>query len=405
MIIKDACLATMSEDGRYGLIADGAISIRDGRIQWVGARQTVPEDIMEDIADGADVHDCGGRLVTPGLIDCHTHIVYAGDRAAEFEKRLQGVSYQAIAKAGGGIAATVSATRAATKDDLIAQSLPRLRRLMTEGVTTIEIKSGYGLDTENEIKMLGAADGLAESAGIRVQKTFLGAHAVPPEYAGRQHDYINLVCQEMLPAAYAARLVDAVDAFAEGIAFSVEQVERVFDAAKKLGLPIKLHAEQLSHLGGAKMAAGKGALSVDHLEYLPPEEVADLAKAGTVAVLLPGAFYFLKETKLPPIHALRENQVPIAIATDCNPGSSPVTSLLLTMNMACTFFSLTPAESLRAVTLNAAKALGLQDEIGSLEVGKHADLVIWDTNNPADLAYNIGLNPCHRIMVGGKWQA
>ncbi len=405
MLIKDACLATMTEDGRYGLIADGAISIRDGRIQWVGARQTVPEYIMDDLADGAEAHDCGGRLITPGLIDCHTHIVYAGNRAAEFEKRLQGVSYQAIAKAGGGIAATVSATRAATKDDLIAQSLPRLRRLMAEGVTTIEIKSGYGLDTENEIKMLGAADALAERAGIRVQKTFLGAHAVPPEYAGRQHDYINLVCQEMLPAAYAARLVDAVDAFVEGIAFSVEQVEQVFDAAKKLGLPIKLHAEQLSHLGGAKMAAGKGALSVDHLEYLPPEEVADLAKAGTVAVLLPGAFYFLKETKLPPVHALRENLVPIAIATDCNPGSSPVTSLLLTMNMACTFFSLTPAESLRAVTLNAAKALGLQDEIGSLEVGKHADLVIWDTNNPADLAYNIGLNPCHRIMVGGKWQA
>lgn len=400
-IIINARLATMAEAGRDELIADGAISIRAGQIQWVGARNKMPEHI----AHGGEVHDCEGRLVTPGLIDCHTHIVYAGHRAGEFEQRLQGVSYQEITQAGGGIVATVNATRAADVADLVDQSLPRLKRLMAEGVTTIEIKSGYGLDTENEIKMLRAADALAERAGIRVQKTFLGAHALPPEYVGRKYDYINMLCQEMLPAAHATGLVDAVDAFAEDIAFSLEEVEQVFDSAKKLGLPIKLHAEQLSYMGGAKMAAGKGALSVDHLEYLLPEEVSGLAKAGTVAVLLPGAFYFLKETKTPPIDALREKQVPIAIATDCNPGSSPITSLLLIMNMACTFFSLTPTEALRAVTLNAAKALGLHDKIGSLEVGKAADLVIWDANGAADLLYNIGLNPRQRIMIGGKWRA
>ena len=404
MLIKNATLATMVNSGEYGLIENGAISVLDDRVQWVGSSNDIPSGLGKNDTSSDNIFDCGGKLITPGLIDCHTHLVYAGNRAREFEQRLQGASYEEIARSGGGILSTVNHTRAAALDDLVAQSLPRLNRMLQEGVTTVEIKSGYGLDTDNEIKILRAADTLAALTGIGVQKTFLGAHALPPEYTGRKDEYISLVCRKMLPAAYSEGLVDAVDAFAENIAFSAEQVAQVFDVAITLNLPFKIHAEQLSHSGSARMAAEKGALSVDHIEYLQADEVSSIARSGTVAVLLPGAFYFLKEKKLPPIDALRECQVPIAIATDCNPGSSPVTSLLLTMNMACTFFSLTPAEALSGVTLNAAKALGLQDDIGSLEEGKKADLVIWDTSDPAELSYNIGLNLCENVMKNGIWR-
>jgi imidazolonepropionase len=318
--------------------------------------------------------------------------------------RLEGASYEEIARNGGGIVSTVTAVREASIDMLLEQSMPRVERLISEGVTTIEIKSGYGLDTRNEIKMLEAASQLEKLTGVRVRKTFLGAHALPPEFAGRKDDYIEQVCTEMLPEANRLGLVQAVDGFAEGIAFSVEQIERVFDVASELGLPVKLHAEQLSNLGGARMAAQRGALSVDHLEYLHPDDIAILADAGTVAVLLPGAFYFLRETTLPPIRELRSHNVAMAIATDCNPGSSPLTSLLMSMNMACTLFSLTPLEALKGTTIDAAKALGLQDVVGSLETGKEADLVIWNAINPAYLSYNIGLNPCERIMFRGEWR-
>ena len=397
MLLTNVTLATMTDD-QYGLIENAALSIANGTIEWIGQNNKIPDQISENNKP----FDCLGKLVTPGLIDCHTHLVYAGDRAKEFELRLQGASYEEISRSGGGIVSTVSATRRASEEQLIEQSLPRLRRIMQEGVTAIEIKSGYGLDTENEIKMLRVARQLSEITGVRIQKTFLGAHALPPEYANRSDDYINLVCQEMLPAAHQAGLVDAVDAFAENIAFSVSQVERVFATAQELGLPVKLHAEQLSNLGGAAMAAKRCAISVDHLEYLSDEDTKTLT--DTVAVLLPGAFYFLKETQLPPMQALRKNKVDIAVATDCNPGSSPLTSLLLAMNMACRYFSMTPAESLKGTTINAAKALGLQDQIGSIAIGKQADLVLWNTENPAELSYNIGLNPCHRIMVQGQWK-
>ncbi len=399
MLLTNATLATMTNHDDYGLVTNGAIGINDGKISWLGPTSEIPKQY----ADQSESVDCAGKLITPGLIDCHTHLVYGGDRAAEFELRLQGASYEEIANSGGGIVSTVAATRNASEQELYDQSLPRLVQLMSEGLTTIEIKSGYGLDTENEIKMLKIAQQLAHGTGVNVQKTFLGAHALPPEFSNRKDDYIKLVCDEMLPAAFESGLVDAVDAFSENIAFSVAQVERVFDVAAQLKLPIKLHAEQLSDLGGAIMAANRGALSVDHLEYLQPEDAQILSESGTVAVLLPGAFYFLKETKLPPIPALREHRVQMAIASDCNPGSSPLTSLLLAMNMACTFFSMTPMESLKGVTINAAKALGLQKQIGSLEVGKSADLVMWNTQNPASLSYNIGLNLCERIMIQGQW--
>ena len=402
MILSNAKIATMARQpgqaDSIGLIADGAIVIEGERISWVGESSRLPDHYRISSAI-----DCQGRLITPGLIDCHTHLVYGGNRAREFELRLNGASYTDIAEAGGGIISTVSATRKAGEASLFNESLPRLERLMSEGVTTVEVKSGYGLDTQNEIKMLAVAKRLGEHTGIRVQKTFLAAHALPPEYDDDKAGYIQAVCDDMLPRAHEAGLVDAVDGFCESIAFSVQQIAKVFDVAANYGIAIKLHAEQLSDLGGAMMAARRGARSVDHLEYLSIEGVKVLSEHGTVAVLLPGAFYFLGETQLPPVAELIDHGVPIAIASDCNPGSSPLTSLLLAMNMACTFFRLPPGLALKGVTLHAAQALGLAHQIGSIECGKFADLVLWNTDEPAALAYHIGLNPCDGVMIGGQW--
>ena len=378
--------ATMVPGGApYGEIADAAIALSGDRIAWIGRARDIP-------ADRADVPrtDLGGHLATPGLIDCHTHLVFAGDRSREFELRLEGASYEEISKAGGGIRSTVEQVRRASEADLVGQSRPRLDALMASGVTTIEIKSGYGLDTRNEIKMLRAARRLGQEAGIDVVTTFLGAHALPPEYAGRADDYIDLVCDEMIPAVAAEGLADAVDAFCEGIGFSNPQTRRVFEAAAKHDLRIKLHAEQLSDLKGAVLAAEFGALSADHLEYLGDDGVAAMAASGTVAVLLPGAFYFLRETKLPPVEALRAAGVPMAVASDCNPGTSPVTDMPVMLNMASTLFRLTPEESLAGATRNAALALGLAEDRGTLEAGKRADIAIWDVVSPAALSYMIG---------------
>ncbi len=397
-LFTNATLATLQGETGYGLRQQAALLVDGDRITWLGDMAELPE------TEGAEIVDCQQRLLTPGLIDCHTHLVYGGDRADEFELRLEGASYAEIAAQGGGIVSTVNATRQASEQQLFAEALPRIRALLAEGVTTLEIKSGYGLDTENEIKMLRVAARLADELGLRVRKSFLGAHALPAEYEGRADEYIALVCEEMLPQAQHEGLVDAVDVFIESIAFDLKQGERVLACAQDLGLPIKAHVEQLSDLGGAVMAARRGALSVDHLEYLNPEDVAQLAASDTVAVLLPGAYYVLRETRLPPIDALREHRVAIALATDANPGSSPVHSLLLIMNMACTLFRMTPAEALRGVTLNAAKALGLADDIGSLECGKQADIVIWDVARPAMLSYRLGINPCAAVMQAGNWR-
>jgi imidazolonepropionase len=390
-------IATMAEASMlpYGWIDDGALAVEDGRIAWVGTSEAVPAQMRAGI-----VHDAQGALITPGLIDCHTHLVYAGDRAGEFEARLQGASYEDIARAGGGIVSTVKATRAADEDTLLAQSLRRLRPLLAEGVTTLEIKSGYGLAEEAEAKCLRVARKLAAQERVDVRTTFLGAHAIPPEFAGRADDYIELVCA-MLPRLHAQGLVDAVDAFCERIAFSPAQTRRVFDAARALGLPVKLHAEQLSDSGGAELAASYGALSSDHLEWLSESGARAMARAGTVAVLLPGAFYFLRETRLPPVALLRAHGVSMAISTDCNPGSSPCTSLLLMLNMACTLFRLTPEEALAGVTRHAARALGLADR-GVLAPGLRADFVLWDARSPAELAYAIGLNPRRATFVEGQ---
>ncbi|HEV7814736.1 MAG TPA: imidazolonepropionase [Janthinobacterium sp.] len=386
-------LATMS-GGAYGEIPDGAIAVRDGRIAWLGPRH--------DCAGGADlVIDGRGHWLTPGLIDCHTHIVHAGNRSDEFEARLNGASYEDIARAGGGIMATVRATRAAGEDELLRQSLARIESLLAEGVTTLEIKSGYGLSLETEAKMLRVARRVGQVLPVRIRTTFLGAHALPPEYAGRADDYIALVCEQMLPALAAEGLADAVDAFCERIGFSPAQTRRVFDAARRHGLPVKLHAEQLSDQGGAALAAEYGGLSADHLEHLSQAGIAAMAEHGTVAVLLPGAYYFLRDTRPPPVAALRAAGVPMAVATDCNPGTSPMASLLLAMNMACTLWRLTPQEALAGTTIHAARALGLQDEIGSLAPGKRADFAVWDIARPADLAYAIGLNPCSGVVNGG----
>lgn len=393
-IWRDARLATLAP-GRpgLGLVERGAVGAVDGRIAFAG-----PETELPALWDAAREVRLDGRWITPGLIDCHTHLVYAGDRAHEFELRLAGASYEEIARAGGGIVSTVKATRAASEEALVAASLPRLDRLIAEGVTTVEIKSGYGLEIDAEARMLRAARRLGEARDVAVVTSFLGAHALPPEAAGTDA-YIDAVCR-MIPGLDG--LADAVDAFCEGIAFSPDQVARVFAAAGAAGLPVKLHADQLSNLHGAKLAAAHGALSADHLEYTDEEGVAAMARAGTVAVLLPGAFYVLRETRLPPVAALREHHVPIAVATDCNPGTSPVTSLLLTLNMAATLFRLTVDEAIAGVTREAARALGLLDRVGTLEAGKACDLAIWDIERPAELVYRIGFNPLHARVRRGR---
>ncbi|WP_300302268.1 imidazolonepropionase [Ferrovibrio sp.] len=393
-----ATMAATGEDG-FGAIHNGAIAIKNGRIAWIGPAAELPKD---GIGPHTAMHDLNGGWITPGLIDCHTHLVYGGNRAHEFELRLNGASYEEIARAGGGIRSTVTATRAASEDELIRQGEKRLRALLAEGVTTIEIKSGYGLDLDNELKCLRVARRLGEQHPVRVRTTLLAAHALPPEYAADADGYIDLVCDRIIPAAAQAGLADAVDAFCEGIGFTPEQTRRVFEAARRHNLPVKLHAEQLSNLGGAALAAAFGALSADHLEYLDEAGVQAMAKAGTVAVLLPGAFYMLRETQLPPIDLLRRHGVAMAVSTDCNPGTSPVTSLLLMLSMACTLFRLTPAEALAGMTRQAARALGLQGEAGTLEVGKTADFVVWDIDRPAALAYQVGLNPMRQVVFAGR---
>lgn len=378
-----------------GVIEHGAVAATDGRIAYAGP--------MADLPQGWDAGvriDLAGRWVTPGLIDCHTHLVYAGSRAHEFELRLAGASYEEIARAGGGILSTVRATRGAGEDDLVTESLPRLDRLIAEGVTTVEIKSGYGLEAEGEARSLRAARRLGDARPVSVVTTFLGAHALPPEYADDRSGYVEAVCA-MIPRLASEGLADAVDAFCEGIAFSPAETARVFAAAKSAGLRVKLHADQLSNLQGAKLAANHSALSADHLEYTDDEGAAAMAKAGTVAVLLPGAFFVLREKQMPPVDAFRRHGVPIAIATDCNPGTSPITSLLLIMNMATTLFRLTVDEALAGVTREAARALGRLGEIGTLERGKRCDLAIWDIERPAELAYRIGFNPLYARIWGG----
>ncbi len=394
----NARLATMVPGAGqpYGAIEDGVIAARDGRIVFAGPRSEAPP------LDARETLDCGGRWITPGLIDCHTHLVYGGDRAHEFELRLQGASYEEIARAGGGILSTVKATRAASEAELFASADRRLSALVAEGVTTVEIKSGYGLEQQSELKQLVVARQLGRERPVTVRTTFLAAHAVPPEFTGRSGDYVDQITGPMLDAVAAQDLADAVDVFCEGIAFSPDETARVFAAAKAKGLPVKIHAEQLSNLGGAALAAGHGALSADHLEYLDEAGVIAMAKSGTVAVILPGAFYFLRETQKPPIDLLRKHGVAIALATDANPGSSPLTSPLLVLNMACTLFRLTPEEALAGLTRHAAKALGLQDEIGTLEAGKRCDLAIWEIERPAELAYRIGFNPLHSRIWNGQ---
>ncbi len=380
----------------YGLYRDAAIAVDGSDIVWVGARSALPAEYADWPAQ-----DYGDRLITPGLIDAHTHVVFGGNRAAEFEMRLNGATYEEVARAGGGILSTVNATRSASEDALLSDALQRVDALIAEGVTCLEVKSGYGLDTETELKMLRVARRIGEMRPVRVKTSFLGAHAVPPEFAAQPDAYIAEICIPALREAHAQGLVDAVDGFCEGIAFNPTQIAQVFDVAAELGLPVKLHAEQLSNLGGARLAASYGALSADHIEYLDAEGAAAMARAGTVAVLLPGAFYTLRETQAPPVDLLRQHQVLMALATDCNPGSSPMTSLLLTLNMGCTLFRLTPEEALAGVTRNAARALGLTDA-GTIAPGQRADLAIWDVEHAAELSYRIGYNPLHKRIFGGQ---
>ena len=397
-IWHNARLVTMREDlPDLGVIERGLIAARDGRIVFAGARSDVPSD-----AEAAERIDCAGRWVTPGLVDCHTHLVFGGNRAHEFELRLKGASYEEIARAGGGIVSTVAATRGASEAELVADALPRLDALIGEGTTTVEIKSGYGLNTETEMRQLSAARSLGRNRPVAIRTSFLGAHALPPEAGGDKDRYIDLVCREMLPAMARAGLADAVDAFMEGIAFSRDQTVRVFQAAKAQGLPVKLHADQLSNLGGAALAAKFSALSADHLEHTDGAGVAAMAEAGTVAVLLPGAFYFIRETQKPPVELFRAHGVNMALATDCNPGSSPLTSLLLAMNMGATLFRMTVAECLAGVTREGARALGILGETGTLEPGKWCDLAIWDIDRPAELVYRIGFNPLHSRVWRGR---
>lgn len=391
-LLTEINIVTMTGDG-YGLIVDGAIAVENDLIAWVGPLADCPQPFLS-----APRTSFAGRLVTPGLLDCHTHIVHGGHRAREFEMRLEGASYEEVARAGGGIVSTVSATRGASEQDLLAAARTRAEALIGEGVSVIEVKSGYGLDLETELKMLRVARALGDVVPVRIVTSFLGAHAVPK---GMEADaYITDICIPTLQAAHREGLVDAVDGFCEGIAFSPDQIERVFEAARSLGLPVKLHAEQLSHLGGTALAARYGALSADHVEYATQADAALLAEAGSVAVLLPGAFYTLHEEQKPPVQAFRDHKVPMAVATDWNPGSSPMGSLLLAMNMACTLFGLTPAEALAGTTRNAARALGLAD-CGQIAPGLRADLAIWDVEEPAELAYRIGVNPLHRGIIGG----
>ncbi|MEO1775032.1 MAG: imidazolonepropionase [Pseudomonadota bacterium] len=395
MLLTHATLATLDADRSFGLVEDGAVVLEGGRIAWVGPTDAVPAPHRD-----APAHDLKGRLLTPALIDCHSHVVFGGHRAAEFELRQNGASYEEVAKAGGGIVSTVRATRDASPDALLQDALTRVDAMIGEGMTTLEVKSGYGLDRETELKMLRVARAIAAHRRVEVRTTFLGAHAVPAEFKGRADAYIDEICIPALHAAHAEGLVDTVDGFCEGIAFDTDQIARVFDAAHALGLPVKLHAEQLSALGGTKLAAAYAALSADHLEYADESDARAMAAAGTVAVILPGAFYTLRETQRPPIQAFRDHVVPMALATDCNPGSSPMTSLLLTMNMGCTLFGMTPLEALQGVTTHAARALGLGDR-GRIAPGLRADLAVWDVRHPAELAYRIGFNPLHLRLFNG----
>ncbi len=395
MLLTNAKLATMDSSLTYGLLEDGAVWLEGESISWVGKSSDTPARAKSDA-----IIDCEGRLVTPGLVDCHTHIVFGGNRANEFEMRLNGASYEEVARAGGGIVSTVSATRAASEASLLVDALKRVDALIGEGVTTIEIKSGYGLDTSAELKMLRVAREIASQRMIDVKTSFLGAHAVPAEFSDRPDHYIDKICIPALNAAHREGLVDAVDGFCEGIAFQPEQIRRIFENATSMGLAVKLHAEQLSNLGAAQLAAEFSALSADHLEYANDVDAAAMADAGTIAVILPGAYYTLRETKQPPIDTFRKHKVAMALATDCNPGSSPITSLLLTMNMACTLFSMTPEEALRGATKNGALALGLKDR-GAIAEGARADLAIWDVETPAELSYRIGFNPLHKRIYAG----
>ena len=395
MLLANAKLATLQNNDEFGIIDDGVIVLDGAHIAWVGGAIELPDTYRDQ-----EIRDLGGRLVTPALIDCHTHVVFGGNRAVEFELRLNGASYQEVAQAGGGIVSTVTATRAASEDELLAEALIRIDAMIAEGVTFIEVKSGYGLDRETELKMLRVARRIAKVRPIEVKTSFLGAHAVPAEYAGRADAYIEDVCIPTLRVAHTEGLIDAVDGFCEGIAFDTKQIARIFTVAKKLGLPVKLHAEQLSNIGGTQLAAQYGALSADHVEYATDADAKALAAASTVAVVLPGAYYTLRETQAPPIQAFRNHGVPMALATDCNPGSSPLTSALLTMNMACTLFRMTPLEALLGMTAHAAKALGELNR-GRITATAPADLCVWDVEHPAELSYRIGFNPLHsRIFKG-----
>jgi imidazolonepropionase len=391
-----ASLAAMDDAEALGERADAALAIKDGRIAWLGSRRQL--DAMAWSA--GTVTEARGLWITPGLIECHTHLVHGGDRSNEFAARLRGATYEDIARAGGGIVSTMRATRAASEDELLEQSLPRAAALAAEGVTTLEIKSGYGLDLDNELKMLRVARRIGERTGLTVINTFLGAHALPPEFAGRQQDYVRYVCEEMLPAVVAASLADAVDVFCEQIAFTQEQTRRIFTRAREFGVPLRLHADQLSDGNGGMIAADCGALSADHLEYASERSLQRMAEQGVVAGLLPGAFYYLRETKLPPIERLRALKVPMAISTDCNPGTSPIASLLTVMNMACVMFRLTAVETLRGVTVNAARALGLADDRGVLRVGARADLAIWRLRHPEQLCAEVGVHRPVEIVLG-----